>query len=145
MAIWQYTFEIIPKTILDELGVTDQIKSDLYDRCNFWENYGCEIKFFESILFNLNRGKSWSDEIITYGNEESACIKFIMEDNKVANVIVRLDFRNDYSAILNHIINFCYLNSLAILEDLRVIPLNSTIIVDRIENSEQFLLYKILK
>ena len=142
MAIWQYTIELIPKETLLELGNTDSITLDDYENFDFWKDYDYEIKFFDSLTVELKRGKSWSDEIILYGDSESTCINFFMEADKIVGVDVRIDFRDDYSGVLNSVIEFCNLNGFVILDNLKILDLNATFIIHHIENSEQFFTYK---
>lgn len=142
MAIWQYTIEIIPKRVLLELGASSFITLDDYNNFDFWRNFDHGIGFFDSLTAEMKRGKSWNDEIILFGDSESTCIRFFIEDNKISGVDVRIDFRYNYSEILNSIIEFCYMKEFVILDNLEILDLNATFIIHHIEKSEQVITYK---
>jgi hypothetical protein len=84
MAIWQYTFEIIPNEILPGSGAPGSITAEYYDSCDFWEKFNSEVEFFDSLTAELKPGKSWSDEIVLYGDSESTCIRLFLENDKVS-------------------------------------------------------------
>jgi len=138
MAIWQYTFEIIPKEILSELGVSNFISPDDYEKCDF----ECEMDLVEALVADMMRGESWSEEIIVYGDAESTCIKFFIENEKVTGIIARLDIRYDCSIILNSIVQFCSLRAFAILDEDKILDLNATSIIEHIKESNQLMLYR---
>ncbi|ACU03271.1 hypothetical protein [Pedobacter heparinus] len=142
MAIWQYTIEIIPRGALSDLGTSGFITLDDYNNFDFWGNFDLGIEFFDSLTAGLERSRSWSDEIILYGDSESTCIRFFLEESKISGIDVRIDFRYNYSEILNSVIEFCHLNGFVILDNLEILGLNSTFIVHHIEKSEQFITYK---
>lgn len=54
---------------------SDFITLDDHDNFDFWKNYNYEINFFASLTTGLKLGESWSEEIILYGDSESACIR----------------------------------------------------------------------
>ncbi|XHR97340.1 hypothetical protein ACFJIV_12185 [Mucilaginibacter sp. UC70_90] len=139
MAIWQYTIEMIPKEDLDIIG--DNIGTEAYNKFNFWQaGGGYTSEYFTPITKLLPMGESWSKNIKLYGNEDSTCIKLIVENNKIAEVIIRLDFRNDYSKLLSEIVEFCSFNSLLLLdEEQNILPLNETGIGYQIKSSPQYI------
>jgi len=142
MAIWQYTFEIIPRKSLVTIGVTDFLTDGDYEKYNFWENFDEGINFFISLVVEIGMNESWSEDVVIYGNEESTCIKIFLENDKITGVIVRIDIRYNYSLILNSIIQFCISNGLVILDDLKILDLDASIISQRIINSDQIAMYK---
>jgi hypothetical protein len=138
MAIWQYTLELIRKEDLDIIG--DDIGTEAYNGFDFWQaGAGYTSEYFTPITQLLPQGESWSKNIKLYGNEDSTCIELIVEDSKIVEVVIRLDFRNDYSKLLNEIIEFCTFNSLLLLdEEHNILPLNETSIGYQIKNSPQY-------
>jgi hypothetical protein len=137
MAIWQYTLELIPKGDLDIIG--NDIGTENYNKFVFWKDGNYDCKYFVPITQLLPEGESWSKHIKLYGSEDSTCIKLIIEDGKIVEVVIRLDFRNDYSKLLSQIIEFCSLNSLVLLdEEHNILPLNETSIVYLIKSSTQY-------
>ena len=142
MAIWQYTFEIIPRQSLVKMGLTDFLTDDDYEKYNFWENINDGIEFFSSLIVEMGISEILNDDIVIYGNEDSTCIKIFFENYKITGVIVRIDIRYNYSLIVNSIVKFCTSNELIILDDLKILDLNAELISQRIENSNQIAMYK---
>ena len=78
MAIWQLCFNAVEKNKnLDDKDICLWTKepNDVYN-----------ISF-------LCKAKSWSSEIIQFGNIDETCIELISEQNKVVEISVRLDLR----------------------------------------------------
>jgi hypothetical protein len=141
MAIWQYTFELIPKEDLSLLS--DNIELESYSKFNFWEGGGLDFEYFTPITQLLPMGKSWHKDIRIYGNEDSNCIKLVTENNKIVEVIIRIDFRSDYSNLLSTIIEFCKFNSLVLLDErFTVMSLNEINIDYVIKSSSQYIKLK---
>lgn len=140
MAIWQYTFELIPKDDLEIIGLGNYKGEVDYNNIRFWRNGDYEVGYFDTLTGLLSKGKSWSNDIVLYGNEEKTCIKFLIEDDKISEVVIRIDFREDYSKLLSEIIEFCGLHALLLLdEEHNVLPLNQTSIISLIKNSIQYI------
>jgi hypothetical protein len=142
MAIWQYTIELIPKNALLKIECSGLITLDGYDNFPFWENNNLEIPFFEALTAQMKPGTSWSDEIILFGDGESTCIRFFMEENKISGIDVRIDFRYNSLEILNSVIEFCKLNAFLILDNLEILDLNAAFIIQHIKNSKQLITYE---
>lgn len=143
MAIWQYTFIVIPKEDLSKLKSGSRIDINDYNNFEFWKEANYKTSFFRPLTDILPRQISWHKDILLFGSEDSNCVKLIMESDQVVEVEIRLDFRSNYSLLLNNLIEFCLYNSLSLLdEELNEIPLNSITIKNTIENSPQYLKFK---
>lgn len=141
MALWQYTFEIVPKKNVLKQGVPIKIDEKYYNETNFWNNE-YESNFFKEFDKILPRGKSWSKNIILFGKEDSNVLEVVLEDKKdkkVIEVILRIDFRTNYAHLLNEILQFCLSNGFILLdEDLNIMSFDSSKIINIIENSPQY-------
>ena len=130
MAIWQYTFFIIPNNnvsldnfspIIDEEG--------LFNDNLYWTNKETHISFFEEIGNIIPKNKSWSQQIVLFGKENTNCIEVYNENEYVTSVSFRVDFRTDYSSILKQIVSFLRKKDLLLIdEELKVVPLDFEII-----------------
>ncbi len=139
MAIWQYTFKIIPRSDLKELGAITYLLNEDYNNFNFWRNGNYTVDFFEQLTSILQSKPSWSKDIKLYGTEESNCIEIFMDDSFLSEVTVRIDYQSNYTNLLNCLLEFCVLNSLALIgENGEVLHLNATSIVLAIQNSSQY-------
>jgi hypothetical protein len=139
MAIWQYTFKVVPQSDLKELGVITHLLDEDYNNFIFWRNEHYGVKFFKRLTTILESKPSWSKDIKLYGTEESNCIEIFMDDNVISELTVRIDYRTNYSDLLNQLVEFCTMNSLALIdEDNEVLQLNATSIVYVIQNSSQY-------
>lgn len=131
---------VVPeKNVLKKESFTNmKIDEKYYFETNFWGN---EYKsdYFETLDKILPKRRSWSNDIIYFGQEDSNVLKVIIENNKVVEVILRIDFRTDYLFLLNEILEFCRLRGFILLdENLNIMPFNSSIIIRTIENSPQY-------
>jgi hypothetical protein len=139
MAIWQYTFEVIPVDFALRKESSNLVNVIQYNLSEFWKLRSHEAIWFEPLTQTLRPADSWCENILIYGQEASTCIKLILENSKVAEVIVRIDYREEYSAFISTLIEFCALNSLALLdENFNIVPLNALNINALIENSPQY-------
>lgn len=141
MALWQYTFQVLPKESVEVLPSNHHFEKDEsgFDDEPYWKLNPINKNFFHSVQEILPKNKSWSNEIELYGNQESNCFEILFDcKGEVLSASFRIDFRSSYEKILSQIIEFCLLNGLVILnEDLNVVPLNSEQVQNIIENSPQ--------
>ncbi len=141
MAIWQYTFHVLPKESIKTLSPDHHFKKNerQFDDEFYWKLNPINKTFFRSMQNILPKNKSWSNEIDLYGAQESNCFEVLSDDKRnVLSVSFRIDFRNKYESILNYIIEFCSLNGLAILdEELNILPLNYEQVHNIIRTSSQ--------
>lgn len=125
MAIWQYTFHVLPKESVDALSSNYHFKKDEgeFDDEPYWKYNSISRDFFYGINKILVKSISWSNQIDLYGNQESNCFEVFFENNYVISASFRIDFRSNYEKTLGEIIEYCLLNGLVILnEDLRIVP-----------------------
>lgn len=141
MAIWQYTFHVLHKESVSSLSNDYFFNHDDegFDDELFWRKYPLKKNFFYEINSVLKRATSWSNYIDLYGNQESNCFEVLFDErDNVLSVSFRIDFRSNYKSIVRHIIEFCILNGLIILdEDLNIAPLNYEQVENIIETSSQ--------
>ena len=81
MAIWQFTCNIIP--------VKTNSKGTSQSELVSWQEESMpvyEIDFLE-------RKNSWSPQIVQYGEVDGTCIEFFYENDKLIEIICRLDLR----------------------------------------------------
>lgn len=82
MAIWQFQCNIVPSR--------DNIEELNRDEIISWKDVSQpshDIEFLE-------RGESWSKEIVQYGKTEETCIEFIYIKNILQEIECRLDLRS---------------------------------------------------
>lgn len=94
MAIWQFQCSIIPTRVnIDRLS-RDEVIS--------WKGVSQpshEIEFLE-------QKKSWSKDIIQYGESDETCIEFIYIDNMLDEISCRLDLRSLTKTKLTSLIEY---------------------------------------
>ena len=146
MALWQYTFQLLTKESFESLGKGFEafLNGDLFDDKTYWQFKPINKSYFEGIERILEKGRSWSNEIDLYGNQESNCFEIIFDGqtNIITSVSFRIDFTSDYETVLNSIIEFCILKGLIILDEkLQIVPLNYESARSVIENAPQVKIY----
>jgi len=150
MALWQYTFQILPKksfsTLKRDINLFDE--NNLFDDEPYWKYESINKNYFEGVEQLLMKGKSWSQEINLYGSEKSNCLEifFDTQTSNIKSVSLRIDFTSEFELVLRGIIDFCIYKELIILdEELQIIPLNYESISCIINNSPQFKRYNELQ
>ena len=85
MAIWEFSFYIIPRFRRLENNNKGYIFSWL----------GEQIKVDPNLFFRgtLNRKDSWCNDIKLFGDDEGTCIKFFVEHENIEEISCRLDLR----------------------------------------------------
>ena len=146
MALHQISFFILPKESFRSVSKSDKFEFGdeyLFDDSAFWLAKNISPTFFEPISKILLRGKSWSENILLFGNENSNRVEVFFEKDIVKSVTFRIDFISEYEIILNKLIEFFILNELTILNsDLEILPLNFEVIKSFIEDSVQIVTYR---
>ena len=141
MAIWQYTFLILPKESIEVLSTDYHFEKSKegFDDEAYWKLNSIHRDFFYALQKFLPKEKSWSNEIDLYGNQESNCLEVLFDkEGNVVSVSFRLDFRNSYEKLLSQILEFCCLNGLIILdEDLNIVFGHYEQVQKTIEDSPQ--------
>lgn len=141
MAIWQYTFHVLPNESIKSLLPLKHtsIREDLFDDESYWELYPSTKEKFILIHKFLPKNKSWCNEIDLYGAQDSNCFEVLSNDEgSIISASFRIDFRSNYENILRQIIEFCNINGLALLDEkLNFAPSDFAYLADIIENSPQ--------
>lgn len=141
MAIWQYTFQVLPKESINTLTNDSFFNSadEGFDDELLWKQYPLKKGFFNKINSILKKTKSWSSDIDLYGNQESNCFEVLSDsEGNAISVSFRIDFTSNYEFILSHVIEFCGLNGLLILDEgLNIVPWNYEQVKNIIKNSPQ--------
>ena len=97
MAIWQYTFLILPNQAYTDLSVEGYLGAPKdFDAKTLWmyDRFSPNQFNFLSQLLPIN--KSWSKSIILFGKEDTNCVEISVEDGWVIDVSLRVDFTTEY-------------------------------------------------
>ncbi|WP_420386232.1 hypothetical protein [Roseivirga sp.] len=142
MAVWQYDLIVVPKSSLIEISVTDRLDKRMLESYDFWHGQ-YSTKDFKSFDKILPLGKSWSNEIIQYGEEGSHTLKLIAEDDSIVEVLLRIDFSKDYRAVLEEVLEYSLMNGMELIDqDLEVVKGNIHHLINKIESSPQFMAFE---
>lgn len=94
MAIWQFQCNIIPlRGNIDKLSRDEMIS---------WQDISQSII---NVDF-LEREKSWSTDIVQYGNIDETCIEFIYDKGKLEEINCKLDLRTLTKYLFIQIIDY---------------------------------------
>ena len=144
MAIWQYNFTLIPRASFSDKSLNVYFDKDgLFEDDIYWDLFSINIDFFSDINAIIPKGKSWSNNIILFGNEEANCFEVYKDEQKVKSVSFRIDFTSNYEDFLRGVIEFALLRNLLIVDEgYNILEPNFLLINNLIESSPQFLKYK---
>lgn len=142
MAIWQYSFIVIPRDSLSDFKKQPN-RDKAFDDEIYWLNIPTDPKLFYEIGEILPRVESWSKNLIIYGNDTSNCFEILSENNRVASISFRVDFTSNYEKVLGLVLEFLLLNGFFLLdENYNNLSGNYLEAKGVIESSHQFSLYE---
>lgn len=134
MAIWQFNLTISPKVDLADQYHKSNVPIDTpYDL--FSPRKDTEIIDLLDTL--LPRYKSWSENILSWGEEAGNRISAYMSNNKIEGISARIDVRQDPVRFLNQLIvlaNYC--NAKLITDDYIDIKPNKGDLIGAIQSSD---------
>ena len=147
MALWQYNFQILPADgafkLYPGLSLPYDENEDMFDEEPYWRSHIVSPELFEPIGKFLKKGKSWSDDILIFGQEDKSCLEIYHSNGVVFSVSFRLQFNQEYSQLLEAMIEFCSKNNMYLIDqELTVLPYDIKLIVELIENSPQLKKYQ---
>lgn len=115
MAAWQFQCYIIPLTKNNRLN---------HDEIVSWNNVEQPLIYPDF----LQCGKSWSPNIVQYGDIDKTCIEFIYDEDRIEEINCRLDLRTLTGHVLIQIIEYvqnidaCFLiNDIICMPELEII------------------------
>lgn len=116
MAIWQYSFYILPKAVS---SFTQEQLTTIFDEGQeveqYWNDAGLLRSDFNELSQIFASQKSWCATIDQYGSIDSSCIEVSYEKNNITNVHFRINFTSDFEATLLAVMAFCRKHDLIIL------------------------------
>ncbi|MDQ1300072.1 MAG: hypothetical protein QG636_740 [Patescibacteria group bacterium] len=140
MALWQYTFRVIPS--IDSLALDAVIHNTEGNKINtddeLWDAKKVALSELAGLEKILPLGKSWNTDLMVYGELEKNCIEIYLNGDNVSSMSFRIDFRSEYENILSKLIDLLKEMSLtALSENLTVVPLTFEAMQETIESSPQ--------
>lgn len=124
MAIWQFDFAAIDK---------NKIISD-NDIC-FWDKEPADNVY--NISF-LEKRRSWSKDIIQYGNLDGTCIELLLSNNRIEEIHIRLDIKClDYKTI-ECLIDYLNRISARIYYEEKIYDVSKKELMNLIKNSDAY-------
>lgn len=138
MAIWQNTFYICPKSIL-----LFKQNSNIDDYEELWDKIIVDYKIFEFFSENLKRAKSWSEDIIIYGNTDSTCLEIGIKNDRVDFIRLRIDYRTEFQVLIAQLKQFLNKHDFVLLDaNSKIVDPTKENIINIIKSSKQFLKYQ---
>lgn len=145
MALWQYTFRVIPSVDSHALnGVIHNTEgNNIIADDELWDSKKMQLGELANLGEILPPGKSWNTDLMVYGDLEKNCIEVYLNGDNVSSMSFRIDFRSEYENILSKLIDLLKKMSLtALSEDLAVVPLTFEAMQETIESSSQVLTWR---
>ncbi|MBT2655353.1 hypothetical protein J7E81_08895 [Bacillus sp. ISL-18] len=131
MAVWQIQFFIVKGSNL----TTEKRKPE---DILIWGDTPLDGNSLLKLSKLLHRKKSWSDEIVLYGNEEESCLELFYEETVLSEISCRIDVRNVTIKILKGIIDFIVINNAKIFINNVYYPPTLENLVLIIKNSDAY-------
>ena len=145
MALWQYSFFILPKPILQTQFVFKHEEEGfgVFDDEPYWLNAKVPCNIFLDIESFLPKGETWSEKLTVYGNIDSNCLEVFCQNGVVSSASLRIDFTTNYEPLLRTLIEYFISQGFILLdEELHPVALNYESAKHIIESSTQVSTYK---
>ena len=127
MAVWQVNFSLISENLKENFKEVVPSES-------------CVEHLTKDSVTNVSevlpKGKSWTEDLIVYGNIDSTCVLLVHKEGSLRRVSVRFDVRTLRKEELISIVDFINTNKLKIIHDNKVIEPTIGNIVQIIKDSD---------
>ncbi len=120
MSIWQHQIFILPKEEVDSFfSDVENLTIQDFDNINWWQYRIIELREIEAIFSRLlPEMRSWSENLIVFGDENSNCFKVFLENKKPIELSARIDLREVNYEFIDLLISFAKNENLVFLSDL---------------------------
>ena len=125
MALNQKKYFVIPnqndisdRIIKSKLEIIDN-KVFMFEDDFFWERYdkASSDKIVDSISKEIKQNKSWSEDLLLFGDEDGSCIKILIENLKIVSFTFDIDYKSNFYFFIRRVFFLCKENDLLILDD----------------------------
>ncbi|RCR65968.1 hypothetical protein [Larkinella punicea] len=118
MAIWQYQLFVVPEEETNSyFGDNLFINNNALNEINWWKYRQLSIDNFNNFKSFLPLKQSWSSDIILFGDESSNCIELLIDNNRIIEISIRIDVRNDYKEFVYALCDFAQTYGCVLLND----------------------------
>lgn len=137
MAVWQYSFFIVPKLeVENKYGqIPLAIDSEFHDEFVGWQ--GVSVDQVETILAkNFGNLSPTGYGPLVFGREDGSCVSLLFNGCILENVTVRLDLRQTVADQIKDAIKLCeLLDGILVTSDNRTIPCHDEDLIASIKDS----------
>jgi len=106
MATWQFTISLIPKpwAIENQFNSSSLYDDEGYDTEIAWETNQPNPEFINLLSELLPPSKSWSNDLLFWGNEKEHDIKVGIENKLIEGIHIRLDLNKKLNTLIEKLI-----------------------------------------
>jgi hypothetical protein len=117
MAIWQYKLYFLPEEEVRSYFPNDgALSENAFNEVQWWKYRQLYTSNFTYVTPELPLRKSWSDDIILFGELDSNCFEVLTESGIVVEASARIDLRADYRDMITLVCQFGQDNNLLLLD-----------------------------
>ncbi|TKC12039.1 hypothetical protein FA048_00015 [Pedobacter polaris] len=140
MAIWQYRLFVIPEEEINSYFLNeDYLSEDAFNEIDWWKYKRIDEISLGDLISLLAESKSWSNNIYQLGNIESDCLEILFNKQKILEISIRVDLRNNYNSLIEAICKFGRRNALIFLNyNLKLLSPDEIILKEDISNYNLF-------
>lgn len=106
MATWQFTIALIPTAWSNQPGNTVEslYSDDGYDTAKCWAEHQPKSGWRTAISRFLPEGKSWSNNLLLWGDDKTTDVQAWNSDNVLESINVRIDLRGEVRPVLEKLV-----------------------------------------
>lgn len=134
MAIWQYYIMVLPiEEVKSYFGNQNYLNKADVENIDWWKYIDFEKFSFSDLKYLFPLRKSWSNEIMLFGSEDSNNIEIIHSNYKIEGIAIRIDLRDLNRDIIDCICIFFKKNNCFFINYKgKIINSNTTLLIDDI-------------
>ena len=117
MAIWQYKLYFLPEEeVRSYFPNGGALSENAFSEVQWWKYRQLYLSNFTDVKAVLPLKKSWSDDIMLFGELDSNCSEVFTESGIAVEASARIDLRGDYRDMITLICQFSQNNKLILLD-----------------------------
>lgn len=101
MAIWQFRVCLVPRRVASGFGASSRLTDEQVDSTEWWSDVQPPPEWRHVLDSVLPVAKSWSDEVLIWGDTEADDITVVLSGSRVESVEFRFDARRSRPDLLS--------------------------------------------
>jgi hypothetical protein len=117
MALWQFEIFMLPEEEINSFFQNhSRIRPEDFSEISWWKYRKLSIEDFDVFTSSLSREKSWTHDVIQYGNLDSDCVELTVENNTIEEVRIRMNINDPANPLIDTVSKFCISHNCVLID-----------------------------